>query len=57
MKGELKTPTKIIRKYGYEYHLVVVHRNLSTKVPDPCFMGHEGMALSKVVKIKKERLQ
>ena len=58
MKKELKIGTpKIIRMYGYEYHLVEVHRTPSLNVPDPCFMGYWNMALTKVVKIDKKRLQ
>ena len=57
MKGKSKTSTKIIRQYGYEYYLVEVHRGQCMGIPDPCFMGYEGMALSKVIKINKERLR
>ena len=51
----LKNPETIIKKYGYEYHLVPVDRNEIFGLPNPCFMGYENMALKRVVKIKKEK--
>ena len=58
MTKELKVgSTKIIRKYGYEYHLVVIERYLNTGNPQPCFMGYPNYALFKCVKIDKEKLK
>ena len=44
-------PVTIIRKYGYEYHLVEIHRE---GVADPCFFGLTGMALHSCKKIEGE---
>jgi len=46
----IRPATTIIRKYGYEYHLVEVDRGFSG-IRNPCFMEHQNMALVKVVKI------
>jgi hypothetical protein len=63
MKGEKGeyTATKIIKKYGYEYHLVEVFQPLSLGTPQPSFMGFKNMALAKCIKInartpKKKKL-
>ena len=48
-KGTMK-PETIIKKYGYEYHLVETVR--LPEVPEPAFMGIKGMALKSVKKIK-----
>ena len=54
MESKLKeAETKIIKKYGYEYHLVEVNRDGSYRLPQPCFMGFQNYALSKCVKIDK----
>jgi len=49
-------PTVIIRKYGYEYHLVQVERGESrctyNDLSEPCFMGRYGYALKYCKKIK-----
>ena len=46
--------TKVIKMYGYEYHLVEVFRDVeSFRLPQPCFMGHQNYALSKCIKIDK----
>jgi hypothetical protein len=37
--------TKVIKKYGWEYHLVEVTRPEGWHVPQPCFMGFKNMAL------------
>jgi hypothetical protein len=53
-KEELKTrvmnPETIIRKYGYEYHLVAVDRK--SMGVDPKYFGMKGFALKSVNKIK-----
>ena len=46
------TPEKIIRKYGYEYHLVPADKR-ENDLPQPKFMGYDGYALKSVKKIKK----
>jgi hypothetical protein len=51
---KLKPPETIIRKYGYEYHLVSVDREGLFRVPDPCIFGMKGFALKSVNKIKHE---
>jgi len=45
-------PTTIIRKYGYEYHLVQMERGTQNNLPQPCFMGRLGFALKYCKKIK-----
>jgi len=45
--------TKVIKMFGYEYHLVEIFRENSYHLPQPCFMGHQNYALSKCVKIDK----
>jgi len=58
MESELKAgSTRIVKKYGYEYHLVMVERYANTHVPQPCFMGYPNYALSKCVKIKKGKVK
>jgi len=44
-------PVTIIKKYGYEYHLV--ESPLREGWREPAFMGLKGMALKAVKKIKK----
>lgn len=46
-------PETIVRKYGYEYHLVEVIDRDKTGVREPSFMGMRGFALRSVNKIKK----
>jgi hypothetical protein len=53
-KKEFKLkPCTILRKYGYEYHLVEACRPDDKNVEQPCFMGLKGFALKSVNKIKK----
>lgn len=47
---KIMNPPKIIKLYGYAYYLVDVDRR-NCGWPDPCFMGHKGMALQKCIKI------
>ena len=42
-------PETIVKKYGYEYHLIPTDR----KEYPPKFMGYEGFVLKAVKKIKK----
>jgi hypothetical protein len=51
MKTRVKDPETIIRKYGYEYHLVERDRELSG-VLNPQIFGMKGFALKSVKKIK-----
>ena len=44
-------PEKIIRKYGYEYHLVESGDRGSYKLPNACALGFSGYALKSVKKI------
>ena len=44
-------PVTIVKKYGYEYHLVEAVR--TPDVPEPSFLGMKGYALKAVKKIKK----
>jgi hypothetical protein len=53
-KGELTVPVTIIKKHGYEYHLVSVERPKMLGIEEPCFMGHKGYALKSICKIKKD---
>ena len=57
-KKEFKTrviePETIIRKYGYEYHLVAVDRKGLMNVGDPCMFGMRGFALKSVNKIRHD---
>jgi hypothetical protein len=46
-------PEKIIRKYGYEYHLVESDDRDSYKLPNACAFGYVGWALKSVNKIKE----
>jgi hypothetical protein len=50
MKGTHVT-TKIIKKYGWEYHLTEVIRPEGLGTPQPCFMGFPNMALVSCNKI------
>ena len=50
MKGEHIT-TKVIKKYGYEYHLAEVFRPEGLGTSQPCFMGFKNMALVSCNKI------
>jgi hypothetical protein len=45
-------PEKIIRKYGYEYHLVEGDDRKGSRHPAPCAFGFAGYALKSVKKIK-----
>jgi hypothetical protein len=51
-KTRVKNPETIIRKYGYEYHLVALDRKGLLNVPDPCIFGMKGFALKSINKIK-----
>jgi hypothetical protein len=53
-KTKAKDPETIIRKYGYEYHLVNVDRARGLGVPDPAVFGMRGFALKSVNKIKND---
>ena len=48
----MKDPVLIIKKYGYEYHLVEIN-NRDESVTPPAFMGKKGFALKAVKKIQK----
>ena len=48
-------PLLCIKSYGYEYYLVEVNRN-PYDLPEPCFMGHKGMALHSCKKIGEENI-
>ena len=48
----LGRPEKIIRKYGYGYHLVEAQDRSSYKLPTPCALGFGGWALRSVNKEK-----
>jgi len=50
----MKEPETIIRKYGYEYHLVEVFGRENSKIPGPCFMGMKGLALKSCNKIGED---
>ena len=54
-KAKLKLPQveKIIRKYGYEYHLVECPERGSWKLPNACALGFPGWSLKSVNKIKQ----
>ena len=44
----------IIKKYGYEYHLVRSQDRSNSKIPEPCFMGMQGFALKSCNKIGED---
>ena len=46
-------PPTIIKKYGYEYHLIEVDKRTDGN-PQPCFMGFPNMALVSCNKIGQE---
>jgi hypothetical protein len=45
-------PENIIRKYGYEYHLVESPDRGNYKLPNACAFGLNGWALKSVNKMK-----
>jgi hypothetical protein len=49
---QLGRPEKIIKKYGYEYHLVESQDRNSFHLPNACAFGYSGYALKSVNKIK-----
>jgi hypothetical protein len=55
-KEDFKTrviePETIIRKYGYEYHLVAIDRKGLMNIGNPAVFGMKGFALKSVNKIK-----
>jgi hypothetical protein len=53
LKGKI-VPVTIVRRYGYEYHLVEISRADRCELPMPCFMGQPGMALHSFKKIDRE---
>lgn len=53
LKGKL-IPVTIVRKHGYEYHLVEIARADRCEADKPCFMGLPGMALHSCKKINQE---
>jgi hypothetical protein len=49
---QIGRPEKIIKMYGYEYHLVESSDRDSFKLPNACAFGFSGWALKSVNKIK-----
>jgi hypothetical protein len=49
---QIGRPEKIIKKYGYEYHLVESPDRDSFKLPNACAFGLNGFALKSCNKIK-----
>jgi len=48
---QIGRPEKIIKKYGYEYHLVESQDRDSWKIKNACALGFKGWALKSVKKI------
>ena len=53
LKGKM-IPYTIVKRHGYEYHLVEITRADRCESRLPCFMGMPGMALHSCKKIGEE---